>query len=106
CVALFSHLRRASHVKQVLEDSEWHRELKGLGIRNHILQAFVSGLITHACLLMPAVIFWRLTGPTYVREAALLVGSLLTAPWRASLQRMRRTGVAVSVPTLLLNTFL
>lgn len=99
------HLRRGERVRAVLEGSDWKRELKDVSTATHTIQAYVSGLITHACALMPALIFWTLTSPTYFREAALLVGSLLVAPWWAARARLRRNDQPFSVPALLLNTF-
>lgn len=80
---LIAHLRRAAHVREVLESSPWKHEMRGLGVIHHILQAYVTGLISHACYLIPALIFWRLTAPTYAREAVLLLDAVLVLGFRS-----------------------
>lgn len=100
-----AHLRRSAQVREILQSSDWHRELKNVHIVHHVIQAYVSGLIVHACLLMPALIFWSLTDPTWFREGVLLAGSIATAPWISARQRMRRLEIPFSAKAMFLNTF-
>lgn len=72
-VVLIDHLRCAKRVQAVLEDSPWARGLNGLGIRNHIVHAYFTGVIGHICYFIPTLIFWRLLPPTYLREMLLFV---------------------------------
>jgi hypothetical protein len=88
-ISFVAHLLKATLVRATLDDSQWRRELKGLGTPTHIIHAYITGLICHACALMPALIFWRLTDPTYAREAILLAGLvfLLSRSGTAYLER-------------------
>lgn len=79
-IILVAHLRRSSHVRSVLEHSPWSHELKGLSIWNHIFHGYVTGLISHACLLLPTLILWRFAPPTMLRELILLGTFLLREP--------------------------
>lgn len=69
-----AHLRKVALVRTVLEQSTWRRELRGIGTWNQIVHGYVTGLVSNACLYVPALIFWRLTEPTLVREATLFFG--------------------------------
>jgi hypothetical protein len=75
-IALCAHLRRLDVVRTLLASSGWQRELRGLSIWNHVIHGYVTGLVAHACVLMPHMIFWRLTHPTFMREVLLTVWPL------------------------------
>jgi hypothetical protein len=91
-----SHLGRLPLIREVLDSSEWRRELKGLSTWNHAVHGYVTGLISHASSFMPALIFWHLTSPTYLREALLVAG--VSIQWGIQARRLReRLGVGLSV---------
>lgn len=89
---LVSHLARAALVRATLDASNWRRELLGLSTTTHIIHAYITGLICHACALMPAMIFWRFTNPTYVREAILLAFLVFTLGREGS-RYLKRFGI-------------
>lgn len=70
---MIAHVLRASVVREVLAGSPQRRSIARLSIYQHILQAFVTGMVAHLSLLAPCALFFMLTDPTVLREA-LLVG--------------------------------
>jgi|GEM_PF-2681168 len=85
-VMLVAHLARRDHVRGVLEQSPMKRWIKGMSMWNHVVQAYVTGVICHLCLITPCVVFYAATRPTYVREAALLFGYIV---WNQCERRLR-----------------
>jgi hypothetical protein len=79
-VILIAHLLRASVVSEVLESSAQKKAIAKISIRQHIFQAFVTGMVAHLSLVAPAVLFYRWTNPTILREGLLIAGFFL---WRA-----------------------
>ena len=77
---LIAHLLRASVVREVLESSAQKKAIAKFSIQQHIFHAFVTGMVAHLSLVAPAVLFYRWTSPSILREALLLAGFLL---WRA-----------------------
>jgi hypothetical protein len=75
---LLSHWKRAQHVRAVLESSPIRGTIAGISINNHIFHAFVTGVLSHLCLIAPCALFFALTEPTYLREALLIA---LTLVW-------------------------
>lgn len=74
---LVAHLLRASVVKDVMERSPQRKTIAVLSIYNHILQAFVTGMVAHLALVAPCVLFFMWTNPTILREALLIAGVIL-----------------------------
>ncbi|HEX7676532.1 MAG TPA: hypothetical protein VF713_00295 [Thermoanaerobaculia bacterium] len=71
---LIAHLLRASVVREVLEDSTQKKTIAVLPIHQHILQAFITGMLAHLSVLAPCVLFYMLTNPSYLREVLLVAG--------------------------------
>jgi hypothetical protein len=76
-LSFVAHLAKAKLVRETLDDSQWQSELASLRTPTHILHAYITGLICHACALMPMLIFWRFTHPTYAREVILAAAAIL-----------------------------
>jgi hypothetical protein len=89
-ILLITHLRHRSHVATVLAESPWRHQLVRLGPTNHVIHGYVTGIVTHLCLLMPMIGLWSVTAPTYLREVILLAVSAA----RLTLA-MRRYGVSI-----------
>src|SRR5262249_28552023 len=53
---LIAHLLRASVVREVLENSTQKKAIAKFSIWQHILQAFVTGMVAHLSLVAPAVL--------------------------------------------------
>lgn len=70
-VVLVDHLRKAGHVRAVLEGSAWARELKGLSTWQHLVHAWVTGELATLAYFVPCLVFWRFTEPTWARELVL-----------------------------------
>ncbi|MBX7098150.1 MAG: hypothetical protein K1X89_10585 [Myxococcaceae bacterium] len=107
-VVLLAHLRKARHVRQVLEGSSWARELKGLSTWAHLVHAWVTGELATLAFFLPSLLFWQLTEPTCVRELVLLAlgaGAILASArgldTRAEVPASRslRVAVALVVPS-------
>jgi hypothetical protein len=79
-VILVAHLLRVSVVREVLESSAQKKAIAKFSIRQHILQAFVTGMLAHLSLVAPAVLFYTWTSPSILREGLLIAGYFL---WRA-----------------------
>ena len=71
---LVTHLHRASLVQQFLERSPIRKSYVGISIYQHIFHAFATGMVAHLSLVAPAVLFYSLTEPSYLREALLIGG--------------------------------
>jgi hypothetical protein len=87
---LVAHLLRASVVREVMERSPQRRTIAVLSIHNHIVQAFVTGMVAHLSLVAPCVLFFMWTNPTNLREALLLAGVIL---WTAIAYPLRKRKV-------------
>lgn len=85
---LLSHLQRAQHVRTVLESSPIRNSTAGLSINNHIVHAFVTGVLSHLCLIAPCALFFAFTEPTYLREALLIAFGTVWF-WIAALTKSR-----------------
>jgi hypothetical protein len=79
-VSLIAYLLRASVVREVLESSTQKKAIAKFSIQQHILQAFVTGMVAHLSLVATPVLFYMWTNPSILREALLIAGVLL---WRA-----------------------
>jgi hypothetical protein len=79
-VSLIAYLLRASVVREVLESSTQKKSIAKFSIQQHILQAFVTGMVAHLSLVATPVLFYMWTNPSILREALLIAGVLL---WRA-----------------------
>jgi hypothetical protein len=76
-VVMVAHLLRASRVREVMERSPQRKTIAVFSIPNHVLQAFLTGLLGHLSLVAPCVLFFLWTQPTVLREALLLGGFTL-----------------------------
>src|SRR6202008_2713770 len=74
---LVAHLLRASVVREVLESSTQKKTIAVLPIHQHILNAFVTGMLAHLSLVAPCVLFFMWTDPSNLREALLVAGYVL-----------------------------
>jgi hypothetical protein len=74
---LIAHLLRASVVREVLESSTQKKAIAQFSIQQHIFHAFVTGMVAHLSLVAPAVLFYRWTSPSILREGLLIAGFLL-----------------------------
>jgi len=70
---LVDHLRKSAHVQSVLEETSWRRHFGDVSVRVHILQAYITGVLTNLSLLIGPLIFYKLSQPTVLREVILLV---------------------------------
>lgn len=82
-----AHLLRADVVREVLEASPQKRSIRKLPMHQHVLQAFLTGMLAHLCLVAPAVLFLRWTNPTNLRELLLFTGFAL---WWAIARPLRK----------------
>jgi hypothetical protein len=73
-VILVAHLLRASVVRDVLTSSPQRKSIEVLSIHQHIVHAFVTGMVAHLSLVAPCALFFMLTEPTILREGLLVVG--------------------------------
>jgi hypothetical protein len=73
-VILVAHLLRASVVRDVLVASPQKQSIERLPIQQHIVHAFVTGMIAHLSLVAPCALFFLWTSPTVLREALLIGG--------------------------------
>ena len=80
-VICIAQLRQTAHIGRVLAESGWRHELKRLAVWNHVLHGYVTGLLTHVCLFIPSLAFWRFTQPTVLREAAMAAMTMLVIAW-------------------------
>ncbi len=94
---LFSHLRRHAFVQEFLENTTWKQAIKGIDIRFSIIHCYITGLLSHLGLLLPALAFWRFTSPTYFREAALIVFYLLLQSTYSYMKGLTENGTAIQV---------
>jgi hypothetical protein len=74
---LIAHLLRASVVREVLQGSTQKKTIAVLPIHQHILHAFVTGMVAHLSLVAPCVLFFMWTNPTNLRETLLIAGYFL-----------------------------
>lgn len=72
-VMLVAHMMRLAHIREVLDQSPVRAWLRGMSMWNHVLQAYVTGVVCHVCLVAPCIVFYAATKPTFLREALLLV---------------------------------
>ena len=89
-VILIAHFLRANVVREVLERSTQKNLIKVFSIYNHIVQAFVTGMIAHLSVVAPCVLFFLATNPTNLRETLLLSGWVL---WTAIARPLRKRGI-------------
>ncbi len=94
---LFGHLRRHAFVQEFLENTTWKQAIKGIDIRFSIIHSYITGLLTHLGLILPALAFWRFTSPTYFREAALIVFYLLLQSTYSYMKGLTENGTPVQV---------
>ena len=80
-VICITQLRRTTLLGSILGESGWRHELKRLAVWNHVLHGYVTGLLTHVCLFIPSLIFWRFTQPTFLRELAMFTMTALVIVW-------------------------
>jgi hypothetical protein len=76
-IILIAHLRRASVVREVLENSPQRKSIKVLSIHHHIFHAFITGMVAHLSEVAPCVLFFMLTDPSNLRETLLIAGFVL-----------------------------
>ena len=72
-IILIAHFKKQVFVKNFLEASSWKSFIKKMHISFHILHAYLTGMLCDLAIPIPALIFWNLTSPTYLREAALII---------------------------------
>jgi hypothetical protein len=84
---LIAHLLRASVVREVLESSTQKKTIAKFSIQQHIFHAFVTGMVAHLSLVAPAVLFYRWTNPSILREGLLIAGVFL---WRAIARPLKK----------------
>ena len=84
---LIAHLLRASVVREVLESSTQKKAIAKFSIQQHIFHAFVTGMGAHLSLVAPAVLFYRWTSPSILREGLLIAGLLL---WKAIARPLKK----------------
>ena len=92
---LFGHLRRRAFVQEFLENTTWKGAIKGIDIRFSIIHSYITGLLSHLGILLPALAFWRFTSPTYFREAALIVFYLLLQSTYSYMKGLTENGTPV-----------
>src|SRR5205085_5859768 len=76
-VIWIAHELRASLVREVMERSPQKKTIAVLSIHQHLLHAFITGMIAHLSLVAPCALFFMLTNPSYLREGLLVTGYLL-----------------------------
>jgi len=86
-VILVAHLLRASVVREVLENSTQKKTIANISIRQHIFQAFVTGMVAHLSLVAPAILFFMWTNPSILREGLLIAGFFL---WRTIARPLKK----------------
>lgn len=74
---LTAHLLRASVVREVLEDSAQKKMIAVLPIHQHIVHAFITGMLAHLSVVAPCVLFYMLTKPSNLREVLLAAGYIV-----------------------------
>ena len=89
-VILVAHFLRANVVHEVLERSTQKNLIKVFSIYNHIVHAFVTGMVAHLSVVAPCVLFFMWTDPTNLREALLLTGFAI---WTAIARPLRKRGI-------------
>ncbi len=89
-IILIAHLLRARVVHDVLQRSTQKNTIKVFSIHNHILQAFVTGMVAHLSVIAPCVLFFMWTDPTNLREALLMTGFVV---WTAIARPLRKRGI-------------
>lgn len=87
--SLIAHLLRASLVREVLESSPQRKSIARLSIHYHIVHAFITGVVSHLSLVVPCVLFFMFTDPTWLRETLLLTGYLLWTGIATPLRKRR-----------------
>ena len=101
-VILIAHLLRASVVREVLENSAQRKAIAKISIRQHIFHAFVTGMVAHLSLVAPAVLFYRWTNPTILREGLLIVGFCL---WKAVARPLEKRNIIEKQGRILYRLF-
>lgn len=99
---LVAHLLRASHVRDFMESSPLKKTVAVSSIHNHIVHAFVTGMLSHLSLVATTAWFYLLTDPSYLREALLLVGFLT---WRLIASRLRKRKILENGGTITHSLF-
>jgi hypothetical protein len=99
-VILIAHLLRASVVREVLEDSAQKKMIAVLPIHQHILHAFITGMLAHLSVVAPCVLFYMLTKPSNVREVLLVVGY---AFWTGVARPLKKRKIIESPPKINFN---
>ena len=99
---LVAHLLRASVVREVMERSPQRKTIAVFSIHNHIVQAFVTGMVSHLALVAPCVLFFLWTRPTRLREALLIAGVIL---WAGIARPLYKRGILLR-PGLIHNRLL
>lgn len=89
-VILVAHLLRADVVRDVLERSTQKSLIRVFSIPNHIVHAFVTGMVAHLSVVAPCVLFFMWTNPTNLRETLLLTGYVL---WTVIAKPLRKRGI-------------
>lgn len=74
---LFAHFKKYRLVNDILMMSTWKDQINKFDIRFSIIHSYITGLLTHLSLLLPPLLFWRLTNPSYFREVLLIVFYLI-----------------------------
>lgn len=83
-----AHLLRASVVREVLEASPVKKSISKMPMHQHVLQAFITGMLAHLCLVAPCVLFLTWTNPSNLREVLLFTG--FVAWWAISKPLIKR----------------
>jgi len=76
-VILIAHIRHSDFLHDFLMSSLWKHQMKDVRPRYYIIHAYITGILGHVAFFFPCLIFWRLTSPTYFREIACTVLTML-----------------------------
>jgi hypothetical protein len=68
---LVAHWLRAAQVRDVLMCSPIRHQLGRISVHVLIAQAFITGLLSHLCLMAPSALFLSNSHPSWLREALL-----------------------------------
>ncbi|HXH38618.1 MAG TPA: hypothetical protein VNN08_08315 [Thermoanaerobaculia bacterium] len=97
---LIAHLLRASVVREVLEDSAQKKMIEVLPMHQHILHAFITGMLAHLSVVAPCVLFYMLTKPSNLREVLLVAGYVV---WSGVARPLKKRKIIESPPKIGFN---
>lgn len=89
---LVAHLLRGRVIREVLERSPQRKSIAVLPIHQHVIQAFITGMLAHLSLVAPCVLFFMWTNPPLIRETLLFSGFLI---WTAIARPLRKRKILV-----------